>query len=421
MATCKPRNRERVIRRANNSPPIVCVDLFCGLGGLTHGLIKGGVQVAAGIDIDTQCRFPYQENNDATFIEADVRNLSSKELRVLWKGGAHSLLAGCAPCQPFSTYSRKGRGSRKDTKWELVADFGRLVSEARPDFVTMENVPQLVDHQVFAAFLETLNGYHIWWDVIECAQYGVPQTRKRLVLLASQLGPISLLPPIIDKNGNPATVRHAISRLPPIAAGESDPNDAIHAACSLSELNLRRIRASRPGGTWRDWDKALVANCHRKDTGETYPSVYGRMEWDAPAPTITTQSFGYGNGRFGHPEQDRAISLREAAILQTFPETYRFLREGERLRYYVLGRLIGNAVPVRIGEIVARSLLNHLAGEPTRGILMKPLPALNVPGDTEWERFDNAVHAVFKATKDALLKEEAKRKLARKKRAKKHA
>lgn len=368
MTTCDSRYRGRVIRKKDNPLSLVCVDLFCGLGGLTHGLIKGGVRVAAGIDIDRQCHFPYEENNNAKFIEADVRNLSSDDLRLLWKGGTHSLLAGCAPCQPFSTYSRKGRGTRKDTKWELVADFGRLIREAQPDFVTMENVPQLVDHKVFTDFLEALHGYRIWWDIIDCAQYGVPQTRKRLVLLASRLGPISLLPPIVDENGvfidedgNPATVRNAISRLPPLAAGETDPNDAIHSACSLSELNLRRIRASRPGGTWRDWDESLIANCHRKDTGETYPSVYGRMEWDAPAPTITTQCFGYGNGRFGHPEQDRAISLREAAILQTFPETYRFLQEGKRLRYYVLGRMIGNAVPVRIGEIVAQSLINHLA------------------------------------------------------------
>jgi len=346
---------------------IACVDLFCGLGGLTHGLVRGGVQVVAGVDVDAHCRFPYEENNNAKFIGADVRRLTGRDVSGLWGDCAHSLLAGCAPCQSFSTYSRKGRRSRKDTKWDLLADFGRLVQEVNPDFVTMENVPQLLDHRVFGAFLDALRDYYIWWDTIDCAQYGVPQTRKRLVLLASRLGPISILPPrtdqngsFIDESGNTVTVRRAISHLPPLAAGESDPNDPIHSACSLSELNLRRIRASLPGGTWRDWDAALVASCHRKNSGETYPSVYGRMEWDAPAPTITTQSFGYGNGRFGHPEQDRAISLREAAILQTFPETYRFLQDGERLRFYVLGRMIGNAVPVRIGEIVAKSLLSHL-------------------------------------------------------------
>jgi DNA (cytosine-5)-methyltransferase 1 len=155
-------------------------------------------------------------------------------------------------------------------------------------------------------------------------------------------------------------VKDAISGLKPLAAGETDPNDNLHSACCLSDLNLRRIKASKPGGTWRDWDEDLVAVCHRKKSGQTYPSVYGRMRWDAPAPTITTQCFGYGNGRFGHPEQDRAITLREAAILQTFPDSYHFLRKGERLRFDVVGRLIGNAVPVRIGEVVAESLFQHL-------------------------------------------------------------
>ena len=339
---------------------IVCVDLFCGLGGLTHGLIKGGVRVVAGIDVDPHCRFPYEENNNTRFIEKDVRELSGNEICDLWIDGAYSLLAGCAPCQPFSTYSRKGRQSRADTKWELVSDFGRLVRESQPDFVTMENVPQLLDHEVWADFLGSLTEYCVCHTVIECARYGVPQTRKRLVLLASRLGPIALAPPeFIDEQDGP-TVRGAIYHLPPLIAGESNATDSLHAACRLSSLNLRRIRASKPGGTWRDWNKAMVARCHRKGTGETYPSVYGRMKWDAPAPTITTQCFGYGNGRFGHPEQDRAITLREAAILQTFPDSYRFLREGERVRFSVLGRLIGNAVPVRIGEVVAESLLSHL-------------------------------------------------------------
>jgi len=342
---------------------IACVDLFCGVGGLTHGLIHGGVKVVAGIDVDQDCSFPYEENNPgAIFLGRDVRSLSGKTLRSLWAATDHryTLLAGCAPCQPFSTYSRKGRTSRTDTKWDLVADFGRLVKESRPDFVTMENVPQLLDHPIFEKFLNSLRGYHVWHKAVECSQYGVPQTRKRLVLLASRLGPIALASPSVVKENRPSTVRIAISHLNRLEAGTSDPVDPLHSACRLSELNLRRIRASRPGGTWRDWNKSLIAKCHRKDSGDTYPSVYGRMEWDALAPTITTQSFGYGNGRFGHPEQDRAITLREAAILQTFPAEYRFLRPGEHLRFSVLGRLIGNAVPVRIGEIVAEAFLTAI-------------------------------------------------------------
>lgn len=338
---------------------IACVDLFCGLGGLTHGLIRGGVRVVAGIDVDPQCRFPYEQNNNAVFIEKDVQTVTANDIRKLWGENNLTLLAGCAPCQPFSTYSRKGRQSREDTKWNLVADFGRLVCDTNPDFVTMENVPQLLDHAVFKKFQAALSGYHVWHDVIECADYGVPQTRNRLVLIASKLGPIALIPPsLIDEQAT--TVRKAIAHLPKLTAGSADVNDSLHSACKLSPLNLRRIKASRPGGTWREWDASLIAKCHQKKSGETYPSVYGRMEWDAPAPTITTQSFGYGNGRFGHPEQNRAITLREAAVLQTFPDTYRFVPDGEAVRYSVLGRLIGNAVPVRLGEIVAETLTRHV-------------------------------------------------------------
>src|SRR6185437_6747008 len=140
-----------------------------------------------------------------------------------------------------------------------------------------------------------------------------------------------------------------------------DERDPLHVACRLSELNLLRIKASKPGGTWRDWKPSLRAACHRRQTGETFPGVYGRMEWDEPAPTITTQCFGYGNGRFGHPDQDRAITLREAAILQTFPPDYTFLGNGERVRFALLGRLIGNAVPVRLGQRLARAFRTHVS------------------------------------------------------------
>ena len=339
---------------------IVCVDIFCGLGGLTYGLSCRGVRVVAGVDIDPRCRFIYEHNNDACFIEADVRDLSGAELRSLWGQGNATLLAGCAPCQPFSTYSRNGRPSRRDGKWDLVAEFGRLVAEAGPDLVTLENVPQLANHEVFRHLLSCLDGYHVWWDIVQCSDYGVPQTRRRLVLLASRFDGIALLLPRLADERCATTVRGTISRLPALCAGETDVNDPVHSASTLSPLNLRRILASKAGGTWRDWPPALLAECHRKSTGLTYPSVYGRMEWDAPAPTITTQCFGYGNGRFGHPEQNRAISLREAAMLQTFPRSYQLLEPGKHAKFAVLGRLIGNAVPVRVGEVVAESFLHHV-------------------------------------------------------------
>lgn len=337
---------------------IKAVDLFCGVGGLTHGLVRGGVNVVAGIDLDGACRYPYEENNSpAIFLEQDVKNITGTLVSKLLGDTGFTLLAGCAPCQPFSSYSRSGRKHSINSDWELVASFGRLVQEVRPHFVTMENVPPLEKHAVFHEFLNTLKGYHVVWRVLDCSTLGVPQTRKRLVLLASRLGPEGLTLPI--PKGRAATVRQAISHLPPLTAGETDSNDPLHIACRLSKLNIERIKASLPGGTWRDWKPSLRAACHRKSTGDTFPSVYGRMEWDKPAPTVTTQCFGYGNGRFGHPEQHRAITLREAAMLQTFPRNYKFLRKGDRAKFSTLGKLIGNAVPVKLGEVVAEVFLRH--------------------------------------------------------------
>jgi DNA (cytosine-5)-methyltransferase 1 len=347
-----PRESRETLRKING------VDLFCGVGGLSHGLIRGGVNIKAGFDIDPTCRYPFETNNAAVFREADVENLTAEDISPYFTSSDITLLAGCAPCQPFSTYSRSGRNREYESQWPLLSAFGRLVRTLKPDLVTMENVPQLADHPVFEQFLKSLADYRKWWAIVECSSIGVPQTRKRLVLLASRLGDKRL--ELITDAGQRMTVRQAIGMLPALQAGESHTDDALHTASSLSSLNLRRIKSSRPGGTWRDWPLELQAACHQKTTGVTYPSVYGRMEWDKPAPTITTQCFGYGNGRFGHPEQDRAISLREAAMLQTFPEAYAFVPNGAHIKFNKMGRLIGNAVPVRLGEVIARSLLNHV-------------------------------------------------------------
>ena len=338
---------------------IDCVDLFCGAGGLTKGLTRAGVRVRAGVDLDPSCAYPYESNNKAKFFARDVSKLRADELQEMFAsdGGRVRLLAGCAPCQPFSTYSRSARVEREDAKWSLLREFGRLARETRPHLLTMENVPQLLKHRVFKDFLANLAGYSVAFAVLDCVEYGIPQTRKRLVLVASRLGDISL-PPAVKRK--PRTVRSVVRALPRLSAGESDPRDALHSACGLSALNLARIRASRPGRSWRDWDPALVAECHRKQSGATFPSVYGRMEWDAPSPTITTQCFGFGNGRFGHPDQDRAITLREAAILQTFPKSYRFLPPGETPVFAAIGRLIGNAVPVRLGEVIGNVFVRHV-------------------------------------------------------------
>ena len=340
-----------------SAPTIRAVDLFCGAGGLTHGLELAGVEVVAGFDTDLACRYPYEANNRAKFVERDVNELSASDITDLISGADMSMIAGCAPCQPFSTYSRSGRSRKRGDDWQLVETFGNLVKEVQPDLVTMENVPQLVDHPVFSRFLESLKGYAFEWSVVHAVRVGIPQTRKRLVLIASKLGAEGLT--LTERQERTKTVREAIGWLRPIKAGETDPNDRLHVSPRLTPVNLERIRNSKPGGSWRDWPVELQASCHKKRTGATYPSVYGRMSWEEPSPTITTQCFGYGNGRFGHPEQDRAISLREAAILQTFPPKYQFVRPGEPVKFSVLGRLIGNAVPVRLGEVVGRTLVEH--------------------------------------------------------------
>ncbi len=343
-----------------SSDLLSCIDLFCGAGGLTHGFTLEGIPVVAGIDVDPACRFPYENNNTAKFWQRDISQVTGDEINELFGNSELKILAGCAPCQPFSTYAQRYESDGIDGKWGLLYQFARLVRESCPDVITMENVPTVAKHQVFNDFVAELRmlGYHVWHDVVDSSLYGVPQSRRRMVLLASKFGDIRMIEPSHPK---PKTVEHAIGALPPIQAGQSHPSDKLHIASTLTQKNLQRIRISRPGGTWRDWPEHLRADCHKSKTGKTYPSVYGRMEWNKPAPTMTTQCYGFGNGRFGHPQQDRAISLREAAILQSFPDDYAFLAEGEKINFTALGRMIGNAVHVELGRAIAKSIIHHLS------------------------------------------------------------
>jgi DNA (cytosine-5)-methyltransferase 1 len=339
--------------------PIKAVDLFCGAGGLTKGLELAGIDVKLGIDIDPACEFPYSANNKARFLLKSVDEVQANELKRAFKEPGLKLLAGCAPCQTFSSYNQKADSS--DKRWWLLRQFARLIEETTPELVTMENVPGLVDQDVFQEFVDSLEnlGYETDYRVVDCAEYGLPQKRNRLVLLASRMGEIEILSPEV-LNPPKKTVREAIGNLPALKAGEIYPDDPLHQSSSLSPLNFKRILASRPGGTWRDWPRELVTNCHKKTSGKTYPSVYGRMRWDQPSPTVTTQFYGFGNGRFGHPEQNRALSLREGAILQSFPEKYEFVAPGKPICKKTVGRLIGNAVPVKLGEVIGISLVAHV-------------------------------------------------------------
>jgi len=226
----------------------------------------------------------------------------------------------------------------------------------------MENVPELSRHRVFRDFVATLKreDYHIDWRVVDAADYGVPQTRRRLVLLASTLGPIELIGSTIPSDRR-RTVRQAIGHLEQLAAGSASAKDPLHRASALTDINLQRIQCTPEGGGWRDWPDELKLACHQKASGASFPSVYGRMKWDEPSPTLTTQCHGLGNGRFGHPEQHRALSLREAALLQTFPAGYRFVSPGKPIEIGTVARHIGNAVPVRLARAIARSIKIHLA------------------------------------------------------------
>lgn len=343
---------------ATLAPEIEAIDLFCGAGGLSCGLRAEGITIKAGIDIDPACQFPFTANHHgAEFYLRDIKSVRGSELNAIWSENAIRLLAGCAPCQPFSSYANTRTAADK-TKWGLLFEFDRLVRESNPHLVTMENVRGLATERPFKAFVRTLTElrFHVAYGILNAADYGAPQVRRRLVLVASRIGPVALPEATHAGPAKWRTVRDAVAALPPIRDGEAHSDDPLHIAAELSPLNRKRIRASRPGGTWRDWPTELVAACHRKESGQHSAGVYGRMDWDKPAPTMTTLCNGYGNGRFGHPEQHRAISLREAAIFQSFPPKYKFVKRGDHVIAKPLARLIGNAVPPKLGEAVARAL-----------------------------------------------------------------
>ena len=351
----------------NQSKSISAVDLFCGVGGLTYGLEQAGIKVTAGIDIDETCKYAYEQNNEAKFVCKDIGSVSSDYLSSLFPKDDIKLLVGCAPCQPFSPHAYKNKDRESHDKWELLADMQRLVEEVKPEIVSMENVPRLQTQKIFIDFVDALEDldYHVHHRVLYCPDYGVPQKRRRLVLIASKFGeiaPLSKTHASSEQDGLKSylTVRDAIGELPEITDGQVYDTDPLHWTRKLAEINKKRLEQSKPGGTWLDWDPELRAPCHQRESGQTYKSVYARMEWDKPAPTITTQFFNFGTGRFGHPKQDRALSLREGALLQTFPSDYDFINTSVPASITRLGVHIGNAVPVQLAKVIGQSIQDHL-------------------------------------------------------------
>jgi DNA (cytosine-5)-methyltransferase 1 len=270
------------------------------------------------------------------------------------------LFIACAPCQPYSRILRK---STTATKTHLVLTFAEFVKELAPDIIFMENVPGLAEAsqgRVLKEFLETLKSkklnYECEWQLVDAKSYGVPQTRKRFILLASRIGKIPFPSKTHgDKLLPYVTVKDILSKYPRIKAGETHKDVPNHSARALSQLNLRRMRSTpRDGGSRKDWPQELWLECHKKNSGHT--DVYGRMRWKKPAPTLTCKCNSITNGRFGHPTQNRPISLREAAALQTFSDDFVFYGENT-----YIARHIGNAVPVLIAEVFGKGIVAHVS------------------------------------------------------------
>jgi len=350
----------------------VC-DFFSGAGGASRGFQDAGMEIALALDRDLDACSTFQTNFPAaTFISANIEEISVGSIaeQVNKFRPNPVLFCGCAPCQPFTHQNTSRPSERDDGRVPLLDIFGRFVERCLPDLVFVENVRgiQHCDRRrgPLGRFLQRLDGcdYQHTEEPVALAKYGVPQSRTRFVLLASRHGPIGLPPPTHGprlSQPDYLTVRDAIHDLPPIVAGEQHPVDPCHRAAGLSPINLRRVRNTPEGGGHTDWPDPLRLDCHRRGG---FTDVYGRMAWDRPASCLTTKCHSLSNGRYGHPEQDRAISIREAARLQTFPDDFTF--SGTLTS---LARQIGNAVPARFTRLVGEHMLQHLT---QHGVLSTP-------------------------------------------------
>jgi DNA (cytosine-5)-methyltransferase 1 len=338
------------------------VDFFCSGGGMTSGFRKAGIKVLGGVDIDAECEKTYTANNPGTkFILSDIKKLEfstlEKELK-LKKNDDNLIFIGCSPCQYWTKINTDKTRAKKTRN--LLIDFQKFVDHFRPGFIVIENVPGIANRlheSPLKAFLDFLDkeGYHYKHDILNASHYGVPQTRRRFLLIASRVKDnISL--PVADTKDKLPTVRDFIGdkkRFKPILAGHRDLTKFLHTTSGLSAKNIQRIKLTPHNGGKRDaWKDSELQIPAYKKKDHLFQDVYGRMYWDRPAPTITTRFLSISNGRFGHPDQDRGISLREAARLQTFDLSYKF--------YYssmaTAARIIGNAVPPILAKKIALSI-----------------------------------------------------------------
>ena len=336
------------------------VDFFSSIGGVSLGFKQAGIEVLGGIDIDPSCKETYEKNIKAKFLTADVSNLDKKEVGKTF--GIHRrqrnlVFVGCSPCQYYSNI--KTDKTKSCSTRLLLEDFQEFVDYYRPGYVFIENVPGLDKNPNsplgrFKLFLK--NSGYIWDEgILNAKYYGVPQNRRRYILIATRIKK-SIKLPMPDKK-NIKTVRDAIGDtniFKPIKAGYIDETPFRHSAAALKKINLKRIKSTPiDGGDRRSWkdNNELQLNCYNNHNG--HYDVYGRMFWDKPSPTITTRFVSLSNGRYGHPEQDRAISLREGATLQSFPLYFVFhsKNQGE------IAKMIGNAVPPKLAKAIAKAFI----------------------------------------------------------------
>jgi len=335
------------------------IDFFCSAGGVTCGFKQAGINVLGGIDIDNNCKLTYEKNNNSKFLCANISTLNKKELSTFFKikrKQNNLIFIGCSPCQYYSNI--KTNKTKSSQSRLLLADFQEYVDYYRPGYIFIENVPGL-DNRTdsplsrFKNFLSN-NNYYFEDGIINAKYFGVPQNRRRYVLIASRVNKNIKLP-VCDKN-RIITVRDSIGNFEifkPIKAGTRDRTDFQHSSANLSYINLERIkRTKKNGGDRRDWESD--PNLKSKSFNGSHYDVYGRMYWDKPAPTITTRFISYSNGRYGHPDQDRAISLKEGAILQSFPRDYKFYSDS----LVAISKMIGNAVPPELAKRIAESLIH---------------------------------------------------------------
>jgi len=339
---------------------IKAIDFFCGAGGLTRGLLDAGVEVLAGVDVDDRLRLTYESNNaPSRFINEDIKNIDILSLRqeLQIAGGDGVLYAACCPCQPFSTLNQK---KGKDDRKELLISFAELVLLAPPDFIAVENVPGLntaYGKEIYERFINLLKeaGFkseNIYAEFLDTKDFDVPQVRKRFILLASRHGRIARP----HRSSDIPTVESAIRKYPAIKDGEKSDEYHNHEARRLMSHHQTIVEAvPKNGGSRRDvQDTNILLKCHQKNPN-AHKDVFGRMSWDGQAPTLTARCTDVYCGRFTHPEQDRGISLREAAALQTFPDHYQFFGS-----FFHIAGQIGNAVPVKFAERLGNAVLNSV-------------------------------------------------------------